>query len=105
MKERREHPRFEMELPVTLRTRGKLIPAATLDLSQGGISVLTDYHEEISEGIVEVVLDLSPKLRDVSIRGRILRFKKSVGQKVAIQFTTPGSQGYKTLEKFLQSYQ
>ena len=52
--ERRESPRFEMELPVTLRTRGKLIPAACLDISKGGILLLTDFNEEIAEGIVEV---------------------------------------------------
>ena len=102
VKERRVHPRYDTEVPVTLRTRGKLIPAATLNLSKSGICVLTDYNEEISEGLVEVVLDLSPQLRDVSIRGTILRFQKGIGQKVAIQFnTTNPSQGYKALEKFL----
>lgn len=102
MIERREHPRFEMELPITLRTRGKLIPAACLDISQGGVCLLTDYNEEISEGLVELVIDLSPTYRDVSLRGRVLRFQKTIGQKVAIQFTTPDSKGQQTLKNFLE---
>ncbi len=99
--ERRENTRLEMELPVTLRTRGKLIPAACLDISKGGILILTDYNEEIGEGVVEVMIDLSPKYRDVSLRGRILRFQKAIGQKVAIQFSSTDSKGQQTLENFL----
>lgn len=105
MIERRAHPRFEAELPVTLRTRGKLIPAACLDVSRGGILILTDYNEEISEGLVEVVIDLSPKNKDVSLRGRVLRFQKGIGQKVAIQFTSPFSKGHQTLENYLHTFQ
>lgn len=99
--ERRESLRHEVELPVTLRTRGKLIPAACLDISKGGILLLTDYNEEISEGVVEIVVDLSPKYKDISLRGRILRFQKSIGQKVAVQFTSTHSKGQQALENFL----
>ena len=101
MIERREHPRYEMELPVTLRTRGKLIPAACIDISQGGVCLLTDFTEEIEEGLVEVVIDLTPRYRDISLRGRILRFNKGVGQRVAVQFTSPDSKGLQTLKSFL----
>ncbi|MDO8528171.1 MAG: PilZ domain-containing protein [Deltaproteobacteria bacterium] len=103
MKERREYPRYEIEVPVTLRTNGKLIPAATLDLSLGGISVLTDFNEEIAEGDVEIVMDLSNELKDISIRGNILRFKKGIAQKVAIQFVPDASKGFRHLENFLVS--
>lgn len=101
MIERRVAPRLEMDLPVTLRTKGKLIPAACLDISQGGICILTDYSEEIGEGVVEVIIDLTPNYRDISLRGRVLRAQRAIGQKVAIQFTSPSSKGQQTLEKFL----
>lgn len=101
MIERRTHPRYEMELPVTLRARGKLIPAACIDISEGGACLLTDFTEEVEEGVVEVVIDLSPRYRDVSLRGRILRFNKGVGQRVAVHFTSPDSQGMQTLRSFL----
>ncbi|MBI4125792.1 MAG: PilZ domain-containing protein [Deltaproteobacteria bacterium] len=101
MIERRENARYEMELPVTLRTRGKLIPGACLDISAGGLCLLTDFTEEIEEGLVEVVVDLSPRYRDVALRGRVLRFQKGVGQRVAVQFTSPDSKGMQTLKNFL----
>lgn len=102
MIERRVHSRMEMDLPVTLRTRGKLIPAACLDISQGGICLLADFNEEISEGVVEIIIDLSPKFRDVSLRGRVLRSQKGIGQRVAVQFTSLSSKGSQALDSFLQ---
>lgn len=105
MIERRLHPRHEMELPVTLRTKGRLIPAACVDLSLGGACLLTDYNEEIADGVVEVIIDLSPQFRDVALRGRVLRFQRGIGQRVAVQFTSPDSSGYKTLAKFLNLHQ
>ena len=100
-KERRVHPRYEMELPVTLRSHGKLIPAACIDISLGGICVLTEYTEELEPGSVEVTIDLSPKLRDVSLPGQVLRRQKGIGQRVAIQFATPPTPSHKYLRKFL----
>lgn len=104
VKEKRKHPRFEMEVPVTLRNKGKLIPAASLNLSAGGICVLTDFNEVIQEGETEVVVDLPPKFHDVSLRGNILRYEKGIGQKVAIQFTKSSQAGRKTLQKFLANF-
>lgn len=101
MNEKRMHKRYELEVPATLRTNGKLIPASTVDLSRGGICLLADYREEIPEGIVEVIMDLSQEFRDVSLRGYVLRRQKGIGQKVAIQFTTSNSKGHSILEKFL----
>ena len=101
--EKRVNPRFEIEVPVTLRTKGKLIPAATLDISSGGISVLADFNEDLNEGPVEVIMDLSDELRDISLRGHILRLKKGIGQKVAIQFVPTDSQSLRSLERFLRN--
>lgn len=103
--DKRQHPRFELEVPVTLRTKGKLIPAASLNLSLGGICVLTDYNEKIAEGETEVVVDLPPNFHDVSLRGKILRHEKGIGQRVAIQFTKKSQAGQKTLQKFLSNSQ
>lgn len=104
MKEKRKHPRFEMEVPVTLRADGRFIPASTINVSRGGICLLTDYSEAIKKGAAEVIIDLSSKERDVALRGRILRFEKGIGQKVAIQFTNLASKGRQSLEQFLHQY-
>ncbi|MBI5299244.1 MAG: PilZ domain-containing protein [Deltaproteobacteria bacterium] len=98
--EKRKHRRFEMELPVTLRTHGKLIPAATLDISLGGICLLTDLQHEIKNGPVEVVVDLNSDLRDISLKGKVLRSQNSIEKKVAIEFNSPSS-GLKSLKTFL----
>lgn len=103
-KERRKHKRVEMEMPVTLRTQGRLLPASTVNVSLGGVCLLTDYNEKISEGLTEVLFDLPKKLKDVSLTGKILRFEKGIGQKVAVQFTRPFSKGHQTLTKFLLDY-
>ena len=98
--ERRKHPRFEMDLPVTLRAQGKLIPAATIDISLVGICLLTDLQHEIKDGAVEVVVDLNPHFRDVSLKGNVLRSQNSIERKVAIEFNAPSS-GLQSLKKFL----
>lgn len=100
--DKRKHKRYEMELPVTLRTEGRFVPAATINISQGGMCLLTDYQEKIHTGEAEVVLDLSRDQRDVSVRGRILRFEKGIGQRVAVEFL-PDTQGQKALGHFLKS--
>ncbi|OGQ05709.1 MAG: hypothetical protein A2W61_00135 [Deltaproteobacteria bacterium RIFCSPLOWO2_01_44_7] len=104
MKEKRVYPRYEMELPATLRSQGKLIPAATLNVSKGGICLLADFNAEIIEGPCEVVVDLSEKFRDVALSGQILRFHKAIGQRVAVQFNKSESKGFKSLEKFLKTF-
>ena len=103
MKERRQHRRFEVEIPVTLRTQGRFIPAVALDISSGGICLLADFNEEIPEGPAEVVMDLNMELKDVALQGQVLRHHKSIGQKVAIQFTNPSSAHFRSLERFLAS--
>lgn len=91
-----------MELPVTLRTEGRFVPAATINISQGGMCLLTDYNEPIKVGEAEVVLDLSSKHRDISVRGKILRFEKGIGQRVAIEFAL-NSTGQQALSHFLNT--
>lgn len=103
IQERRAHRRFEIEVPVTLRVHGKLIPAASLDVSLGGISVLIDFDSDLQEGPVEIVMDLSPNHRDVSLMGRILRFQKEYGKKVGIQFVEPKNKELNALDNFLNS--
>jgi len=103
MQDRRAHRRFDVEVPVTLRYHGKLIPAASLDLSLGGIAVLIDFESDIQEGPIEIVMDLSPHHRDVSLMGRVLRFQKEYGKKVGIQFVESRNKEINTLQSFLNS--
>lgn len=103
-KERRKHKRVEMEMPVTLRTQGRLLPASTVNLSLGGACLLADYNEKISEGDAEIVFDFEKKSKEVALTGKVLRFEKGIGQKVVVQFTRPFSKGHQTLTKFLLEY-
>ncbi len=103
MEERRVHKRFDVEVPVTLRTKGKLIPAASLDLSLGGIAVLAEFDADLQEGPVEIIMDLSPNQRDVALMGHILRLNKEYGQKVGIQFVESRQKELNALKKFLEN--
>lgn len=100
--ERRLHRRFEVELPITLRAQGKLIPAATLDISLGGICLLTELQQDVGDGNVEVVVDLAPHVRDVALSGNVLRSQNGLAKKVAIRFQAPSSD-LQSLQTFLSS--
>lgn len=103
MNEKRRFKRLNVELPVTLRFGGRLIPATTLNVSCGGVCLDVEA-EDIDlkgSGKVEVIIDLSQEDRDVSLRGEITRIEGSPGSKVGIKFTNLYTVGHQTLERFI----
>ena len=103
VKERRRFKRLNVKLPVTLRYQGRLIPATALNISCGGIclfvkeSKVTSSHNKK----VEVVMDLSQKERDVSIRGEVIRMETGNQSKISIKFTNLYTVGHQTLENYI----
>jgi len=102
MQERRRFKRLDINLPVTLRYQGRLIPATALNISCGGMCVATDTSElDVSDsGNVEVVIDLSSAELDVSVRGKVVRAAAGKGP-LGIQFTNLFSVGNKAIERFI----
>jgi len=100
--ERRRFKRLSVDLPVTLRYRGRLIPATALNISCGGMCLSTEHPEIIGDDDIEVILDLSLAEVDVSVRGRIVRIAAGVKKNVGVQFTNLYSIGHQAIEKFIQ---
>ena len=102
-KDRRKHPRLEMDLPVTLRYKGRFIPATAKNISVGGMALSTDDPSVTEDGPVEVVADRSYELKDVALCGTILRVSGGPEKIIAVQFSKPHSLSHQTLERFIQS--
>lgn len=102
MQERRLHKRLNVNLPVTLRYKGSLIPATALNISCGGICLATDSDEVSDPENVEVVVDLSTVEHDVSVRGKIVRVNEGTQKKLGVQFTNLYSVGHQAIERFVK---
>ncbi len=103
MKDKRRFKRLNVELPVTLRCGGRLIPATTLNISCGGAFVSLDSENvpAANNPKIEVIIDLSKEERDVSLRGEVTRVEGEKGSRVGIKFTNLYTVGHQTLEKFI----
>jgi len=103
MQERRRHPRLDVNLPVILRHRGRLLPATMLNLSVGGAYIRTDDGRVSEDGPVEVIFDIDANTRDISLRGTILRNSPlSDSSGLGIQFTNLFSESHRAVEEFLR---
>lgn len=101
--DRRRHQRVDVQLPVTIRFRGRLIPATAMNLSCGGVQL--DTGKAILQGTekVELVLDLSELERDIPIQGEIawcevLDRKSCVG----IRFTNLFTLGHEAIDRYMR---
>ncbi len=102
MFEKRQHPRLEVKLPVTLRLGGRLLPATTMNISCGGMCLRVPDATIASSAPVEVILDLDDKKRDVAVTGKITRAASSgENSLMGLQFTNALSAGRKTIEEYL----
>ena len=63
--------------------------------------ILADKTTRI-DAPVEMIFDLSPKFKDVSVRGRVTRREGEKPLKLGIEFVSPFSSGQKTIKDFLR---
>ena len=103
MRDKRRFKRVDVELPVTLRCGGRLIPATALNISCGGVYLTTEGADiGIKEkDSVEIVIDLSKEDHDVSLRGEVIRIESGEGGKVGVRFTNLYTVGHQTLESYI----
>jgi PilZ domain len=101
--EKRRFPRFAVKLPVTLRHKGKLIPATATNISCGGMFIAAESIDISEEHPVEVIFDLDEN-RDLSMRGLVTRIdsdKETSG--LGVQFTSFFSDSHKVVQNYINS--
>jgi hypothetical protein len=102
--EKRRHPRVEINLPVTVRHKGKLIPATAVNVSCGGMYLVTEGGALSEDSSVEVTFDLNGETRDVSLCGVVSRVEGTERPHVGVQFGSFFSAGHKALREFLRKH-
>lgn len=102
--ERRRYHRLDVDLPVTLRYQGRLIPATALNISCGGVCLSTEEAELEEADNAEVILDLGQTELDVSVRGQVVRVSEGKNKKIGIQFTNLFSVGHQTIERYIKQH-
>lgn len=100
--ERRRHDRYDVQLPVTIRYQGRLIPATALNLSCGGMQLDAQSLLLDRDGKVELIFDLSTLERDVAMRAEVswcevLDSKSRVG----VRFTNLFTVGHEAVTRYI----
>ncbi|MFH0799811.1 MAG: PilZ domain-containing protein [Pseudomonadota bacterium] len=102
MSEKRRHQRLDVNLPVTLRHDGRLIPATALNISCGGMFIRANDPGLKANASVEIIFDLGARQKDLSMRGRITHVVTSADATDAgVQFTNLFSVSHKAIEEYL----
>lgn len=100
--ERRRYPRLAVDLPVTMRYKGRLIPATMLNVSCGGMHIRTEGENIAGCASIEVVFDLPDRKKDVSVLGQIIRMEsQKKTTKLGVRFSNLYSMSHKTLQEFI----
>ncbi|MBU4484750.1 PilZ domain-containing protein [bacterium] len=102
MDERRKEQRIDAELPVTLRCRGRLIPATALNISCGGACLQFDNSLVEEHDRIEVIVDLENHKRDVALSGEVVRKQAQDSITVGVKFTNLFTIAHKSLEEFIK---
>lgn len=106
MLEKRRYQRLPVKLPVTLRYRGRLIPATMLNLSCGGACIRTENVDLSVDSQVEIVFDLESQKTDISMRGNVVHSvaesAETKGRTSGIRFSNLFSDGHKAVQEFLR---
>jgi hypothetical protein len=106
MIEKRRYQRLAVKLPVTLRYRGRLIPATMLNLSCGGACIRTDNVDFDDDSPVEIVFDLENDKSDISMRGNVVHQRpETAGKKertAGVRFSNLFSDGHKAVQEYLR---
>jgi len=106
MLEKRRYQRLDVSLPVTLRYRGRLIPATMLNLSCGGACIRTTQSDLDIDSSIEIIFDLNSEAKDVSMRGAVVH-SSIPGQEpedstAGIRFSNLFSDGHKAIQEYLR---
>lgn len=99
--EKRRYRRVALDIPVTIRYKGNLMPALALNVSSGGMYIKANTENEVIDGPIEVSFDLDKDNKDLSLSGNVARVEKSDSIYIGVQFKNPFSSSYKTLREFL----
>ena len=103
MLEKRRTRRLDVNLPVILRHRGRLLPATALNMSCGGMCIRAEGSELASEEPVEIIFDLEEGQKDLSVRGRITRVETETdAASIGVQFTNLFSVSHKAIAEYLK---
>lgn len=100
--EKRRHKRLSIDVPVTIRSGGNLIPATALNVSCGGIYLKTETHGINENSTIEVTFDLDGENKDVSLSGVVTRVDGSPKSGIGVQFGNFFSASHKALREFLR---
>jgi len=100
--EKRRHQRISVEIPVTIRCKGRFIPATALNVSCGGMYLEADGEDISENATVEITFDLNPDNRDVSLCGVIARVESAPAPRLGVKFANHFSSGHKVLREFLR---
>lgn len=101
--ERRHYERVPVQLPVTVRYRGRLIPATARNVSCGGMMLDTSGATFAEQDALELIFDLSALDRDITLRGEVVCSELSdTGRRVGVQFMNLFSIGHEAVTRFLK---
>lgn len=100
--EKRRHQRLAVDLPVTVRHKGRFFPAMAINVSCGGMYLETEGQELSENATVEVTFDLNSEHRDVSLCGVISRIENYPQLRIGVKFANPFSSGHKVLREYLR---
>lgn len=98
--EKRRHKRLAIDVPVTIRSQGKLIPATAVNVSCGGMYLKTETKDIAENSSIEVTFDLDSENKDISLSGTVARVDSILG--FGVQFGNYFSASHKALREFLR---
>ncbi|PIR25096.1 MAG: hypothetical protein COV43_06990 [Deltaproteobacteria bacterium CG11_big_fil_rev_8_21_14_0_20_42_23] len=103
-KERRRYHRISLSLPVILRYKGKLLPAKMVNLSYGGMGILSSREDFSPGNTVEIIFDLNSSFRDLSLRGNVSHVDAEDPSCFGIQFSDFLSPSHQVIENFVRAH-
>lgn len=106
MEDKRRFPRLDVDLPVTIRCDGRLIPATALNISSGGLCLSSEMPlpPNFQYKKIELIIDLSGTDRDVSVRGEVVHIDKGDQFRLGVKFTNLYTVGHQAVQEFVNSH-
>ena len=98
MKERRRHPRYNVELDVRFSDYERSMTIKTKDLSLGGVFLFMAKPPPLNTPVA-LELHLTDEIGDVEVRGHVIHCLKGIG--MGIEFTEFSETGKLALDQYL----